>query len=293
MKKHFNQVTNSCYAVKTLFLISAFLFNAAIATAQSYDPLTLSKKIFAKDSVPDLSKYSTGEYQGHPNGSDLAAGLTTAFTLLQQTETTAVVNVTVSNAMGRTIDAYMYFKKDSIWKATAFRALASTGVIENVNQELKTLSPQQVNRIIALAHQPGNNDKIFSSWEEYQYLLGNSSLTLASDQELIAHFNKNKATFIRLKNELLQKNILATTHGIDELPGSSALAAQAKALWLTDVLPDMETGKSNLNFLIGGVTDNTVGYLYVKDEKNVPEMSPGTFIMVRNLGEGWYLYKTT
>ena len=39
--------------------------------------------------------------------------------------------------------------------------------------------------------------------------------------------------------------------------------------------------------------DNTVGYLYVHDRENLPKMNPSRIIMIREIGSGWYLFKTT
>ena len=50
---------------------------------------------------------------------------------------------------------------------------------------------------------------------------------------------------------------------------------------------------NGLDFQIGGIIDNTVGYYFFLHEEDVPEMTPGRMIMLRDLGDGWYLYKTT
>jgi hypothetical protein len=55
---------------------------------------------------------------------------------------------------------------------------------------------------------------------------------------------------------------------------------------------DFELG-NGINFLIGGMLDNTVGYLYVKDKNDLPEMNSDSVIMIREIGDGWYIYKTT
>jgi hypothetical protein len=39
--------------------------------------------------------------------------------------------------------------------------------------------------------------------------------------------------------------------------------------------------------------DNTVGYLYVKDKEDLPEMTDRRVIMIREISDGWYIYKTT
>jgi hypothetical protein len=56
---------------------------------------------------------------------------------------------------------------------------------------------------------------------------------------------------------------------------------------------DYELGGGCLVFSIGGMMDNTVGFLYVKDKKHLPKMDDSGVIMIREIGDGWYLYKTT
>ena len=48
-----------------------------------------------------------------------------------------------------------------------------------------------------------------------------------------------------------------------------------------------------IDFSIGGMIDNSVGYFYCKDKNKLPEMSDNRYIMIKHLGDGWYLYKTT
>ena len=49
----------------------------------------------------------------------------------------------------------------------------------------------------------------------------------------------------------------------------------------------------NFMLLIGGVTDNSVGFLRVQDEADLPQMSPSEFIMIEKIAPNWYLFKTT
>lgn len=48
-----------------------------------------------------------------------------------------------------------------------------------------------------------------------------------------------------------------------------------------------------MELTIGGMIDNTVGYLYITDQQQVPQMNPNRYIMVRQLAPNWYLFKTT
>lgn len=260
------------------------------ASGQGYEPLELSKKVFARDTFPDLPRYSTGEYQGHPNGRDLAPGLKAAYKLLEQNDQTAVVAVTFIDSAGKYLNTYLHFKKDGNWKIAAFRALAMTGMIETVHEELSAMSPEQVDRII-YAHLPADKDhRPFKTKKEYIYQWRNTGLTLASDSELVAYFRQHKPEFEKLKTILEARGLYKSAGGVIQMPAAADLMDQVKALYLNNVSP---IGASALNFNIGGIIDNTVGYLYVKDKKDLPKMSPDDYIMIMEIGDGWYLYKTT
>ena len=46
-------------------------------------------------------------------------------------------------------------------------------------------------------------------------------------------------------------------------------------------------------FIIGGMIDNTVGYIYISKGQSIPKMNPSRLIMLREIGDGWYIFKTT
>ncbi|PTQ92637.1 hypothetical protein C8P68_11114 [Mucilaginibacter yixingensis] len=278
--------------MKPISLLLLLLLFSIWGFAQTYDPLSLSKRIFSRDTMPDLSKYSTDEYQGHPNGTDLPSYFTPSFELLGQTANTAVVCMAITDTTGNVLNAYLHFKHETVWKLAAFRALAMTGIIQQVNAELKAMKPAQIDSIIASKPVDGVDQRIFKSKEEYQFVLDNSSLTLASDDKLVAHFNHHRQLFEQLKDELLANNN-ASAFEKDVKTKADGMKPRINALLISNVTAKGDTRCTGLDFLIGGITDNSVGYLYFKNEKDVPEMSPGEYIMIRKLGNGWYLYKTT
>jgi len=279
--------------MKQIFLFILLTWSVFICNAQSYQPLDLSKRIFSRDTFPEIKRYSIDEYQGHPNGRDLPEKVKTKFTLLDQGAKTAVVAVTITDSSGKGIDTYLHFKKDTIWKVCAFRALAMTGIIAKVNDDLAALTPKQVDSVIASPHTKAEDHRLFKSREEYRYSLGNTSLILSLDDDLIAFFNKNKRAFEDLKNVLVAHGVMTKSRGLREMKGAETYKNSLALLFIDNAFPDWESSKDNLNFLIGGITDNSVGYMYIKNKKDVPKMNPSHFIMIREIGGGWYLYKTT
>jgi len=276
----------------TLFTI--LILTVTTVYGQTYEPLDLAKRIFGKDSLPNIDNFITGEYKGRPNGQDLQSGSTTKFTLLGQTEKAAVVAMTILDSLGKGLDTYLHFEKDTVWKMSAFRALAMTGIIEQVKIELEKMTLQQVDDIIAKSKKKKKDDfAMFTSREDYNFQLGNAKLTLELDDNITKHFVTNQAEFERLKNLALTQ---LEKEKVDE-ERSIKLIENLKADYQKLFISSVSTGGYELgiciNFLIGGMVDNSVGYIYVKDKKDLPEMNSDRVIMIKEIGNGWYIYKTT
>ena len=261
---------------------------------QTYEPLDLAKKIFGKDSLPNIDNFITGEYKGRPNGQDLQNGSTTKFSLLGQTEKAAVVAMTILDSLGKGLDAYLHFEKNTVWKMSAFRALAMTGIIEQVKIELEKMTLQQVDDIIAKSNKKKKDDfAMFTSRDDYNFQLGNAKLTLELDDNIAKHFVTNKAEFERLKNlalTQLEKEKLDEERSIKLIEN---LKADYQRLFISSVSTGGYELGNCINFLIGGMVDNSVGYIYVKDKKDLPEINSDRVIMIKEIGNGWYIYKTT
>jgi hypothetical protein len=275
----------------TICLIFLFL-SVSVVLGQVFEPLDLAKKIYGRDSFPDLANYIKGEYEGKPNGSDLPPDAGLKFLLLGQTENKAVVAMTILNPSGKGLDTYLHFEKDTIWKMIAFRSLAMTGLIEGAVAELEKMTPQQVEEHIKMAKKH-KGMSVISSRDDYEFELGNGKLTIDLDDNIIKHFLANKAAFERIR-DLAYKEL--ETKKPDEENATKLVKefkAEYRKLFISLVsYGGYETGDC-LRFLIGGMLDNTVGYIYVKDKKQLPEMNDARIIMVREIGDGWYIYKTT
>lgn len=278
--------------------IMTILVNIMLAVGTVYgqkrEPLDLAREIFGKDSLPNLENYITGEYNGHPNGRDLHSGSTTNFKLLGQTEKTSVVAMTILDSTGKGLDIYLHFEKDSVWKMSAVRALAMTGIIEQAKTQLEMMTSQEVDDIISKSRRKKKGDFVmFTSIEEYNFQLGNAKLTLEIDDNIAKHFLTHRAEFERLKNIAL---IQIGKQKVDKEKSTKLienLTMDYERLFISSVSTGGYELGNCINFLIGGMVDNSVGYLYVKDKKELPEMSPERVIMIQEIGDGWFIYKTT
>lgn len=276
-----------------LKFIFVSLLPSVMAYSQTYEPLELAQNIFSQQKLPNLKKYCTGEYKGNPNGQDLQKGARTKFRLLGKTDSTAVVNMTIVDSAGNGFDTYLHFEKDTIWKLEAFRALAMTGMIEMGLKELEKMTLQQVDEIVAKSKDKDNDNAIFRSRVDYNYELGNARLTLALDDTIVQHFLNNRVAFEKLKDLAIgnQNNAETGTRGRKKLLKDHK--ESYRRLFINSVYLYDSKKAVILDFRIGGIIDNTVGYFYTNDKNSLPEMSSREYIMIREIGEGWYIYKTT
>lgn len=279
--------------IQVLTILLIFLLSTLICQTQLDDPMTLAQAIFSKDTFPDLHKHISGEYDGHPNGTDLSDNVTTKFLLLDQNEKTAVVNLTISDSIGKEFDTYLHFKKEGVWKVTAFRALALTGIIYEAHRLLESMTAAQVDSIIALSQNDTLGISLFKSRKEYEFQLGNTGLTIASDRELIVHFKKNEKEFERIKDSILSQIDKMKIDQERKHRFGEEFELDYQKLFISSISSGGYQFGNAINFFIGGMVDNSVGYIFVKNKKDVPDMNPSRIIMIREIGNGWYLYKTT
>jgi hypothetical protein len=165
----------------------------------------------------------------------------------------AVCRVTGSYPDGGGKDLYFYLERKESWKISALRTLALTGIPELTRRELE--------------------EKKGALTDDEDYVLRNLSLTLSTDQELRDWFGRNKASLGEIARS-------ATPEKRSQI---------CRHLGLSRVEQD-EDGA--VTVVVGGMTDNTVGFLYLP-LGSPPPIDPGSYIWVESLGNDWYLFRTT
>jgi len=100
----------------------------------------------------------------------------------------------------------------------------------------------------------------------------NLELTLAPDSQLRRWFADNRPA----------------VEALTVLPAPDDLSAQLRALGLSSVNAEGET----VMVTVGGMVDNTVGFLRA-GPAGPPAIDPSSFIWIEDLGDGWFLYRTT
>lgn len=92
--------------------------------------------------------------------------------------------------------------------------------------------------------------------------------------------------------EFLHKNIdILNTIALEAKTSQEKATESAKHLNLNFVGYESTSGIVDVN--IGGILDNSVGYLFVPTGTEVPIMSDDNYIYIEHIVGSWYVYKTT
>ena len=207
----------------------------------------------------DRATLYTGEMRAHAEektlGEFYGPGAAKTVRLLERDAIREIYGVEVRHPAG-VQDWYLYLRKaDERWRLAEVRTLSLTGTLR---MGLKSL----------------RDAKRRTAEQEWQRR--NLELTLASDAELRAYVRENLAAFDALA---------ALVSG-----GSVGAANAARQLHLQRVTR-REDGA--VRALVGGVLDNTVGYLALPYGGTAPSMDPNRFILVERAAGRWMLFKTT
>lgn len=269
------------------FSIVVLLFMSNFVLAQDLTPLMLVEKVFTDTSfITEIPNYCTGEFEGRPNSADLAEGTKLSFKILEENSKTAVVNMTVVDRIGKGLDTYIHLTKEETWKIEAFRALAMTGLLEEIQKEFEMMTEVQIDSLIA------HGDDVIKSREDFYRELENIKLTLEFDDNIISHFEKHKNKFTEILEELSKVKISEEGKSIRTKDLDNYINTDYKSLLISNVTTSHYCDEC-YEFSIGGMLDNYVGYLYVGNKDNLPKMNSERIIMLREIGDGWYLFKTT
>ncbi|MCB2409129.1 hypothetical protein [Hymenobacter lucidus] len=269
------------------FLLLFLLLTAFSTRAQPpLMPLHIAERFVAREGWPAMRDYlcceAAQQAKRQTLGQQIPARMARTCEMVQQTDTSAVVAVELRDSTGGN-DFYLHFVKRSTWQLQAVRGLAMTNFGRQMLTVLEGLPPAE------RARYNQTHPKA-----EYDFTVGNIRLWISSDADIEAHFNQRQADFEQAV-QLLQARPDFTATPPDEAAANAdpAISALLKSLYISKVTRQAADCDACVAFVIGGLIDNTVGLLYEPDARKVPAMNPQSLIVVKPLGKGWYLYKTT
>lgn len=221
-----------------------------------------------------------------------------SFEILEKSENKQVIGVSVSEKESHT-DSYAFWVFENGWKLQAIRTLWLPGIFHIMHQKCKGLDDQGLNKLYQeISNGNNDSDSSFSespmietsgSFEDFKVKVRIMDLTVASDKDLVSHFERNREKFSLLLSKI------KVSAGIQNERWKLDYQSEYKGP-MQDLLISSVSNADHLkiiSFVIGGMMDNFVGYFYCEDPLLLPPMEPNRFIMIKTLGHGWYLYKTS
>ena len=271
--------------MKHLFLALCLCLPQAVRAAEPLQPLQIAEQFVAPAGWPLMRGYlcceTAGQARGQTLGQQLPPRVRRSCQLVQQGAATAVVAVELRDSVGRR-DFYLHFRKEAdAWKLGAVRNLAMTHLGPPMLGILTAMPPAEV----ALYNQ---RHPVAS----HAFTVGNLRLWTGPDADIATHFGRHRAAFAEAAR-LARAGSTPALAADTSRTTNPALAALLRRLFVTRVGGHDTGTATGLEFLIGGMTGNTVGLLFEPDPAALPAMSPDRLIVLRALGKGWYLYKTT
>jgi hypothetical protein len=244
-----------------LALFAALLFSSS-AFGADRTPEDVIRAFFGKDDLSGKEDWFAGEIESTPKGpktlgQDLPPGVTIALRRLQQSSDQAVYAV-VLTLKGQSLDWYAYLsRKSGDWQFEAERALALPGLIGMQYAHLR--------------------DKGSRTAEE-EWTFRNLDLTGQSDELLKSYFATHRDKLEDIKDHFVKQG------------DDARLTEKTKTLHIQEV---QLSDAGNIEIVIGGFMDNFVGYMFVPEGKSPPPIDRSGYIMIDQIADHWYLFKTT
>ena len=263
----------------------------AVLAVEPLQPLQIAEQFVAPAGWPEMREYlcceAAGQAKRETLGQQIPTRLQRTCQLLEQGLATAVVAVELRDAADRK-DFYLHFGKEAgAWKLLAIRNLAMTHLGPPMVEILSNMPPAEV-----AEYDQKHPDA------SHAFTLGNLRLWTSADADIAAHFARNRADFQKLLRLMQTGNYFAPARPVSTPTGEQAANADPavhallRQLFLAQVTRRETNCASCLEFVIGGKVSSTVGLLYQPTAALLPAMDPDRLIVLKPLGEGWYLYKT-
>jgi hypothetical protein len=240
-------------------ILSLFAATAIVAHAQQTQE-TVIHSFFGPKPTLEKSEYYAGEMLDSPTnmptvGQMLPEGVVVTRRLIANKGSSEVYAVDLEKD-GRVQNWYAFLREDnSKWKIEAVRTLAQVGILYAAKQELL---------------------KKARLTDEERWDLENIKLTLSDDQTLKDFLLKNHSVLNQI-TEAVKNNDIDKANEISH------------SIYLGKVSHEGQ----NILILIGGILDNSVGFMYIPDAAPRIEITPTEYIYLEQVKGSWYVYKTT
>ncbi len=253
--------------------------------SDTLSPLRLVEKYVSPNGFPDRLKYFCCELYGEWNadstlGQHLPKSVQRTSELIFEDSAHATVAVWLHDSV-TSLDVYFYLVKNKNWTIYAARSLVMKQSAREALKRLDSIPEKERGKAYTKTHS-----------HSYEFEAANLKLWDSPDKVLSAHFNSNKKQFESMQKRLVKKGFTKS----DSLVVNAIKDKKIKKLADQSLIRGFEYDKRYpgcIFYLIGGIADNTVGYMYQPDPKKIPLITEKHYIIIKSLGDGWYLFKTT
>ncbi|MDQ3111840.1 MAG: hypothetical protein M3R17_18280 [Bacteroidota bacterium] len=270
-------------AISLFFTIS--LFAQQKSPSDTLTPLQVVERYVSPGGFPNKLKFFCCELYGEWNadstlGQYLPKRVQRTSELIFQDTAHAMVAVWLHDTT-TSLDIYFYLVKAQNWTIYAARSLVMKQSAKDALKSLDSIPEKDRGEAYTKTHA-----------HTYYFETKNLELWDNSDDVLAAHFIEHKKQFQQIQKRLVKKGFTKT----DSLVINAIKDKKIKKLTNEILIRGFEYDKRYpgcIFYLIGGIADNTVGYLYQPDGKKIPLITEKHYILIKPLGDGWYLFKTT
>ncbi|MDT3741215.1 MAG: hypothetical protein RO257_17140 [Candidatus Kapabacteria bacterium] len=274
-----------CYLV-VIFAISINV-NLSAQENKKYTPLELSELVYGSSGfdynkvLPFCCDMHSLNFKDSTFGQLLPADTKRSFSLIYQDDTSAVTSISLKIA-DESMDIYFYFTKLEDWHIETLRTLARTDMIKKTLMEIEKLPFDSAMKVISV-----------HGYTDLDKYIKRNKLLLSSDDEIADYFRSNYEKFNEIAEYIIKNDFINHEKGLDFANSDSFVKQKLDSLLIDRIVPAEEGNVFEAGFLIGGILDNTAGYFYQPDTLKVPPINKLLYIIIKPLGNGWYMYKTT
>ncbi|MBI3511902.1 MAG: hypothetical protein HY064_14670 [Bacteroidetes bacterium] len=268
-----------------IFLFTVPLFSQSKNPSDTLSPLRVVQKYVSGERWDDKFKYFCCEMQGEWKtdstlGMVLPSRVKRDCSLLFEDTGHAVVDAWLHDS-ATSQNYYFFLFKGQVWTVFAIRTLQGVDEIEKQCRDMDTMTVAEQKKFIS----PNG-----FSW---QFEYDNLSLWTSSDSVLSRNFHSCEKDFIAIQNLLVKNKLYGKNDSlVNTAMMNKKIKKKANALLIRDISVSKKYPGA-VFYMIGGAKDNSIGYMYQPDPKKIPHMTEKHFILMKSLGDGWYLFKTT
>jgi hypothetical protein len=289
----------------SFFIITIILTTDLYSCGQTIGPLEISQSIFRNQSFLNNKNFVDTSYKGSLDTNMLKEFSFNQFYLLQQNNTGAVVSMVITDSTGEKLNAYLYYGFDSTWKLNDLRTF-EFHYIPLIKKALEKATQLQIDSIVAMAKKEEHRDFLFRTQQEYENRLNSYRFVCGTDSAFVEYFLLKETEFEKLKTSILPKvETMLSKPKVKPREYEESLPRNAD-IYFDDSfriqmyilkLEGIKYGGNGyfpgcIAFKIMQTGDYSVGYFYVNDERNIPNINPNGLMMIRKIKNGWYLYRT-